>query len=52
MQIGFKMTDNNNPSIPNSTVGANTNGGHENGENLNALKLEITTLKVFFKYLL
>jgi hypothetical protein len=41
------MTDNNNPSIPNSTVG-NTNGGHENGEDLNALKLEITTLKVFF----
>jgi hypothetical protein len=32
--------DDNNPIIPNWT-GTSTNGGHENGEDLNALKLEM-----------
>jgi hypothetical protein len=44
----LKMTDGN-PSIPNSTVGANTNGGHEvdGNELMNELKNENIALKVF-----
>jgi hypothetical protein len=42
------MTDNNNPSIPNLTVGTNTNGDHEvDGDALmNELKSENSALKV------
>jgi hypothetical protein len=49
VQIGYKMTDDNNPSIPNSTVGTNTNGSHGNDGNelMNELKLEMVALKVF-----
>jgi hypothetical protein len=42
------MTDDNNPTIPNSAVGTNTNGGHENDGNalINELKSENSALKV------
>jgi hypothetical protein len=42
------MTDDNNPSIPNTAVGTNTNGDHENDENalMNELKSENIALKV------
>jgi hypothetical protein len=48
VQIGLKMTDDDNSSIPNSTVGTNTNGGDEVDGNamMNELKLEMVALKV------
>jgi hypothetical protein len=48
VQIGLKMTDDDNPSIQNSTVDTGTDGGHEVDGNamMNELKLEMVALKV------
>jgi hypothetical protein len=49
VNIGFKMTDDDNLSIPNSTIGTCTDSGHEVGgdELTNDMKLEMVDLKVF-----